>query len=103
MEDNQVKVLIETEARSKSNTHRIDTLENDMKELTSLTTSVREMVVEQKHLTEELKELKGDVKSQNQKLDALEKVPGTRWNKVIDVIIGALAGGFLFYLFKGLI
>lgn len=48
MDENYVRALTETEARSKSNQHRLDTLEGKMDALNSLATSVAEMVVEQR-------------------------------------------------------
>ena len=93
MDENLIRVLTETEARSKSCQHRLDALESKMDALNSLATSVAEMVVEQKHMTEELKSLKLDLK-------AMEKVPSQRWNKVIDAIIAALVAAFITFVLK---
>lgn len=93
MDDNDIRTLTETESRSKSNQHRLDTLEGKMDALNSLATSVAQMVVEQKHMTEELKSLKLDLK-------AMEKVPSQRWNKVIDAIIAALVAAFITFVLK---
>lgn len=93
MDENLIRTLTETEARSKSNQHRLDTLEGKMDALNSLATSVAEMVVEQRHMTEELKSLKLDLK-------AMEKVPSQRWNKVIDAIIAALVAAFITFVLK---
>ena len=93
MDENYVRTLTETEARSKSNQHRLDTLEGKMDALNSLATSVAEMVVEQRHMTEELRSLKIDLK-------ALEKAPSQRWNKVIDAIIAALVAAFITFVLK---
>ena len=93
MDESCIRTLTETEARSKSNQHRLDTLEGKMDALNSLATSVAEMEVEQRHMTEELKSLKIDLK-------ALEKAPSQRWNKVIDGIIAALVAAFVAFLLK---
>lgn len=93
MDENLIRTLTETEARSKSNQHRLDTLEGKMDALNSLAMSVAEMVVEQRHMTEELKSLKLDLK-------AMEKVPSQRWNKVIDAIIAALVAAFITFVLK---
>lgn len=94
MDDNYIKTLTETEARSKSNQHRIDSLEGKMDALNSLATSVAQMVVEQKHMTEELKSLKLDIK-------ALEKAPSLRWNKLVDAAIAAIVAAFVAYILHG--
>lgn len=88
MDENLIRVLTETEARSKSNQHRLDTLESKMDALNSLATSVAEMVVEQRHMTDELKSIKGDLK-------ALEKAPAIRWTKLIDAAIAAIVAAFI--------
>lgn len=93
MDDNDIRTLTETEARSKSNQHRLDSLEGKMDALNSLATSVAQMVVEQRHMTEELKSLKLDLK-------AMEKVPSQRWNKVIDAVIAALVAAFITFVLK---
>ena len=91
MDENYVRALTETEARSKSNQHRLDTLEGKMDALNSLATSVAEMVVEQRHMTDELKSIKGDLKT-------LEKAPAIRWNKLIDAAIAAIVAAFIAWL-----
>ena len=50
--------LAETEARSKSNTHRLDHLEKSTEAINRLATSVEVMAKEQKHQTEAIKGLK---------------------------------------------
>lgn len=91
MEENYVRALTETEARSKSNQHRLDTLEGKMDALNSLATSVAEMVVEQRHMTDELKSIKGDLKT-------LEKAPAIRWTKLIDAAIAAIVAAAIAWL-----
>ena len=53
--------LAETEARSKSNTHRLDQLEKSTEAINRLATSVEVMAKEQKHQTEAIKEVKTDL------------------------------------------
>lgn len=91
MDENLIRDLTETEARSKSNQHRLDTLEGKMDALNSLATSVAEMVVEQRHMTDELKSIKGD-------LNTLEKAPAIRWNKLIDAAIAAIVAAAIAWL-----
>ena len=47
---------------AKSNKRRIDNLEEEQKELRSLTQAVGQMVVEQKNMRDDLAEMKGDLK-----------------------------------------
>ena len=94
MDDNYVRVLTETEARSKSNQHRIDAVEGRLDVLQSLATSVAEMAVEQKHMVEELKSIKSDIKT-------LERAPAQKWNKAIDAVIAALVAAFVTYILHG--
>lgn len=94
MDEQYIKTLTETESRSKSNQHRLDTLEGKMDALNSLATSVAQMVVEQKHMTEELKSIKSDLK-------AMEQVPSQKWNKISDAIIAALVAAFVAFLLRG--
>ena len=96
-----VRILTETEARSKSNQHRIDDLEGQMDAIHSLATSVAELAVEQKHMVTALTDLKADVKSQSSKLDELERGPARRWDKVIDAAIAALVAAFVAFLLHG--
>ena len=93
MDENYIKTLTETEARSKSNLHRLNTLEGKMDALNSLATSVAQMVIEQRHMTEELKELKVDIK-------AIEAAPAQKWGKLIDAIIAALVAAFITFVLK---
>ena len=61
--------LAEVEQRSKSNTHRID-----------------ELAQEQKDIREDISEVKKDVKS-------LTNLPAKRWNDVIEKIVWLVLGG----------
>ena len=97
--------LAETEARSKSNTHRLDEVEGKVDTLQRLTTAVEVMATEQKHQTETMGEIKSDVTALGQKVDAIEKKPGKRWDGMVEKflygLVGALAtalGGGLIYL-----
>lgn len=86
--------LAEVDARSKSNTHRLDEMDE-----------VEVMATEQRHQTETMAEIKTDVTALGTKVDAIEKKPGKRWDGMVDKflygLVGALAtalAGGLFYL-----
>lgn len=97
--------LAEVDARSKSNTHRLNDVEEKVDTLQRLTTAVEVMATEQRHQTETMGEIKNDVNALGKKVDAIEKKPGKRWDGMVDKLLyglmgavaTALAGG-LFYL-----
>ena len=98
--------LVETEARSKSNTHRLDEMDEKVDTLNRLATAVEVMATEQKHQTETMAEIKTDVNTLGTKVDAIEKKPGKRWDGMVDkflyglvgVLAGALGAGLLYLL-----
>ena len=68
MTDNEKVILIETEQRSKSNTHRIENIETEMKEMKNdnkamyeLATSVRVMAERQGNMEDKLDEISDKV------------------------------------------
>lgn len=77
---------------AKSNKKRIDSLEEEQKELRSLTTAVSQMVVEQKNMRDDIAEMKTDVKE-------IKEKPGKRWDnaadKVLTLIIAAVVAFML--------
>lgn len=95
--------LAETEARSKSNTHRIDRLEENTDAINRLATSVEVMVREQKHQTEAIKEVKSDLSTLSEKVDTIEQKPAKRWDGIVDKIITAAAGAVITALVGALI
>lgn len=90
--DDMERRVMETEARSKSNTHRIDDLEENGKVLQKLATSVELLAQNMQVMTEEQKK-------QGERLDALEKEPGERWNSmkrtIFTTVTSTLAGGLV--------
>lgn len=99
MED--IKLLIETTERAKSNTHRIDTLEKDTKALQELALSVREIALTTQNMQKQLQE-------QGSKIEALEERPGKQWSDIRKVIItsitttivGAIVGAIMTLILK---
>lgn len=87
--------LTEVEGRAKSNSHRLDKVEERQDELQELTSSVKALAVREENVEADVKEIKGDVKTLTEK-------PGKRWDSVIEkvittivaVLIGFLAGKF---------
>ena len=79
--------LAETEARSKSNTHRLDHLEKSTEAINRLATSVEVMAKEQKHQTEAIKEVKTDLSDLSGKVEKIEAEPGNRWKTLVEKVI----------------
>ena len=104
--EEQAVRLAEVDARSKSNTHRIDALEKNQEALHKLATAAEVMATEQKHQTEAIKEIKANVDSLTEKVEAVEQKPAKRWDGMVDkflyglvgVLAGALGAGLLYLL-----
>ena len=92
MDDGIQAKIAEIEARSKSNTHRIDDLEADNKALHQLATSVEVLATKQEAIEANVSEIKDDVKS-------LKAIPGGKWEALVKTILTALAGGLVAYTF----
>ena len=91
MDDLAVR-LAEVDQRGKSNTHRIDDLEKRTDTLQELTTSV-------KLLAANMERMASEQMKQGDRLTALEKQPGERWNSmtrtIFTTVVSALAGGLV--------
>ena len=91
MDDGIQAKIAEIDARSKSNTHRIDDLEADNKALHQLATSVEVLATKQEAIEANVSEIKDDVKS-------LKAIPGGKWEALVKTILTALAGGLVAYV-----
>jgi len=86
--------LSETEARSKSNTKRLDKMEKRQDDIARLVQSVSVLANEQEHIKGDIREIKVDVKTLTDK-------PVKRWETVVEKMITAALGGIIGYvLFK---
>lgn len=92
-----IEKLIATEERAKSNTKRLDEVEQEVKENRELTVAVKEIATEMKHLREEQSGM-------NERLKIIEEKPSRNWDKIVTTIIGtvvgALAGGIIGLILK---
>lgn len=86
--------LTETEARSKSNTHRLDAVEARQDALDKLTESMARMDERQGHMDTDVKEIKSDVKSLTDK-------PAERWDTIVEILLGVVVGAFAAWLLGG--
>lgn len=86
--------LAETEARSKSNSHRLDKVEERQDALDKMVTAVEVLATKQEVVEGDVKEIKAGVKTLTEK-------PAKRWEGVVDKILAALAGGFVAWIIAG--
>ena len=83
MDDGIQAKIAEIEARSKSNTHRIDDLEEDNRALHTLATSVEVLATKQDIIESTVQEIKTDVKE-------LKAVPGSKWEALVKAAVTAI-------------
>ena len=88
MEDGIQAQIASLDARCKSNTHRINDLEEDNRALHQLATSVEVLATKQETIEENVNEIKADVKS-------IKALPGSRWEAVVKGVITALIAGLI--------
>jgi predicted nucleic acid-binding Zn-ribbon protein len=84
--------LTEVEARSESNTHRLNEVEKKQNDLTELVTTVGVLATREEQVEKDVKEIKSDVK-------ILTGNPGKRWDglvsQIITLVVAAVVGFFL--------
>ena len=84
--------LIETEARSRSNTKRLD-------ELKETTGAVRELATSVKLLAQSMEGMREEQTAQGERLAALERAPGEQWSSMKRTIftsaVSTISGGIL--------
>ena len=90
--------LAEVDARSKSNTHRLDEMDGKVDTLQRLTTAVELMASEQKHQSATMAEIKTDVTALGKKVDVIEKKPGQRWEGVVEKAVWAVCAAVIAFL-----
>lgn len=83
------------EDRSKSNTLRLNRLEENTATLNRLATAVEVMATKQDTMGESVERLEG-------KMDSLETRPAKRWDSLIDKILMVLAGAFVAWIASGM-
>lgn len=88
IENNYEHRLTEVEARSKSNTRRLDEVETRQDNLDQLVSSVAVMATEQEHIKSDVSEIKSDVRS------IMDK-PGKRWDNIVEKIVWAVVAAVL--------
>jgi len=79
------------EARSKSNEERLDVIEKRQDNLDELVGSVKVLATREERLEEDVKEIKGDVKSLTEK-------PARRWDTLTDKILWAVVAAIVAFI-----
>lgn len=99
MDEKYILKIQENEDRSKSNTRRIDDLENDVKNNNTLALNVRELTIEIKHMREDYQKLAEkhteEVKAIDNRLSDIERKPAKRYEQVISLIITGIVTALL--------
>lgn len=89
MNEDQIKTLVECDQRSKSNTHRLDKLEQNYEALNKLSTAVEVMATKLDAMNTNLEEVSAKVAEQAAK-------PAKRWEAVVEkvllLVIAAVVG-----------
>lgn len=80
--------LTEVEERAKSNSHRLDKLEESTEAITRLATSMEVMAERQEKVADTVGKL-------DRKVTALEEKPGKRWDSLVDKIVWAIAAALI--------
>jgi t-SNARE complex subunit (syntaxin) len=83
--------LCVVEDRSKSNSHRLKTVEERQEDMTQLVTSVAAIAQKQMDMDEDVKEIKTEVKAINLK-------PAKRWEGIVEKAILAAVGVLVAYM-----
>ena len=84
--------LIETEQRSKSNSHRIDKLEGKIEDISGIVTALQVMNTRMDTMDGEIKEVRKDIKE-------LVDKPAKRWEAIVAAAIGAVVAGLIAFVF----
>ena len=90
--------LTEVEARSKSNTKRLNELSSEIEAVNRLATAVEVMAKEQGHQTEAIREVKADVVGLAEKVETIEKEPAKRWKLVAEKVITTIAAAVVGFI-----
>lgn len=86
------------EQRSKSNTHRLDRLEQRQSDLEQLTTSVAILATKQEGVESDVKETKADVKDIQSDVKSMAAQKGRRWDGLVDKLLWAVISAALAYM-----
>lgn len=83
--------LSKVEERAKSNTKRLDEVEERQNNLDDLVASVRVLATREERVEKDVTEIKSDVKS-------IKEKPGKRWEAIVDKIVWAVLAAVIAFL-----
>ena len=86
------KKLQEIDDRSKSNTHRLNKLEESTETLNRLAASMEVMAEKQDRVADTVDKLDG-------KVTAMEQKPGKRWDAIVEKVIMLIVGAVMACIF----
>lgn len=79
--------LTEEEARSKSNSHRIEEMEKRIDTMNRVATAMEVMANEQRHQAEKIDDIKASVTRLEEKVGTIEQKPAKRWDGLKEKVI----------------
>lgn len=80
----------DNEQRSKSNTHRIDKLEEQQKQLSDLVSAVAVLAERQNQIGDDVNSIKRELKT-------IAEKPAKRWDGIVDKIISTIIAAIMGY------
>ena len=87
--------LVEIEARAKSNTRRIDKLEQSTEAIHAMAVSLEGIARDVKHTGQIVEKFGNEVEKVDNKITELQQKPAKRWDTVVGVIISAVVTGLI--------
>lgn len=91
MDQEHLKMLTECNARSKSNTKRLDKMDDLVNAVHELATNMKLMLQQQEQTSSDVKELKG-------KVATLEQKPAKRWDSIVEKTIWAVVAAVIAFM-----
>lgn len=88
MNEEQIRMLTEVDQRSRSNTHRIDQMQDKLEDYGEMVSTIKVLANEQGHI-------KDDVSSIKKTVTGLAEKPGKRWDNLVTTVIGIVVGALL--------
>lgn len=95
--------LTEADARSRSNTHRLDKMEEEFEALNKLATAMEVMANEQKHIAETITTMEENLDTLKKEVKTIEEKPAKRWDGMVDKFLYSLVGALAAALFAGVV
>lgn len=89
------------EAEDKRQNHRIDALEEAVKQINVQAVTLERLAVNMESMAASTKELATELSKQGERLDNIEKEPGDLWKKAVWIVVAFLIGAALTALMGG--